>query len=319
MKIKRKDFLKRSFKIAAGAAVLPPVFFNKLHTFGKAKTVPAEAVPDPSQWNNNEINIAWIGHATVLINFYGKIILTDPVLFDRVGLYFLGLTYGPARYTAPALDVECISKPDLVLLSHGHMDHTDLKSLEYLTDKFPNQIDCITAYNTKDITEDLEWKSIHEMDWGDEYELSGMKFKAFEVKHFGWRYPWEKDRSKGFIKEGRSYNAYIIERNGKKIFFGGDTAFHEKFASAANENIDIVILPIGAYQPWKRVHCNPEEALIMAANHMKAKYFVPIHCNTFKQGTEPIDQPLSWLRQSAQHYEINLGIKKIGETLTLKS
>lgn len=319
MKIKRKDFLKRSLKIAAGAAVLPPVFLNKLDTFGKAKTVPAEAVPNPSHWNDDEINIAWIGHATVLINFYGKIIITDPVLFDRVGLYFLGLTYGPARYTAPALDYEDIPKPDLVLLSHGHMDHTDLKSLEYLTEKYPNQIDCITAYNTKDITEDLDWKSIHEMDWEDEYELPGMKFKAFEVNHFGWRYPWEKDRSKGFMKDGRSYNAYIIERKGKKIFFGGDTAFHEKFVPAANENIDIVIMPVGAYQPWKRVHCNPEEALIMAAHHIKAKHFVPIHCNTFKQGTEPIDQPLNWLMQSAQHYDINLGIKKIGETLTLKS
>ncbi|MFO7445654.1 MAG: MBL fold metallo-hydrolase, partial [Ignavibacteriaceae bacterium] len=241
------------------------------------------------------------------------------VLFERVGLYFFGLTYGPARFTSPALDFDMIPKPDLVLLSHGHMDHTDYKTLANITDKWPGEIDCITAYNTKDITEDLEWRSIKELDWGDEYELLGIKFKTLEVKHFGWRYPWEKDRSKGFMKDGRSYNAYILEKNSKKILFGGDTAFHEKFLIAKDENIDIAIMPIGAYQPWRTNHCNPEEALIMASLHLKAKHFVPIHCNTFKQGMEPVDQPLSWLNESAEFYDISLGIKRIGETFTLKS
>ena len=101
--------------------------------------------------------------------------------------------------------------------------------------------------------------------------------------------------------------------------FGGDTAFHEKFLPAKDEGIDIAIMPIGAYQPWKWNHCNPEEALIMASLHLKAKYFIPIHCHTFKQGTEPIEQPLSWLIESAAFYEIDLGIKKIGETFTLRS
>ena len=40
--------------------------------------------PDPTNWKSDEINIAWIGHATVLINFYGTIILTDPVLLKEL-------------------------------------------------------------------------------------------------------------------------------------------------------------------------------------------------------------------------------------------
>jgi L-ascorbate metabolism protein UlaG (beta-lactamase superfamily) len=319
MRIKRKEFLKRSLKTAAGLALLPPVFINKFDSFGKANTVPPKFTPDPASWKDDEVNIAWIGHATILINFYGTIILTDPVLFDRVGLYFFGLTYGPARFTAPALEFENMPRPDIILLSHGHMDHTDYKTLVNFTDEYPGQIDCITAYNTRDITEELEWKSIKELDWGDEYELHGIKFKTLEVKHFGWRYPWEKDRSKGFMKDGRSYNAYILEKNGKKILFGGDTAFHEKFLAAKDENIDVAIMPVGAYHPWRINHCNPEEALIMASLHMKAKHFIPIHCNTFKQGMEPVDQPLSWLNDSVTSYEINLGIRNIGETFTLKS
>jgi hypothetical protein len=57
----------------------------------------------------------------------------------------------------------------------------------------------------------------------------------------------------------------------------------------------------------------------MASLHMKAKHFIPIHCNTFKQGMEPVDQPLSWLSDSITSYDIKQGIKKIGETFTLKA
>ncbi len=59
-------------------------------------------------------------------------------------------------------------------------------------------------------------------------EVKGIKFTALEVKHFGWRYPWEKDRSRGYMEDGRSYNAYLIEKNGKSILFGGDTTMTDK-------------------------------------------------------------------------------------------
>jgi L-ascorbate metabolism protein UlaG (beta-lactamase superfamily) len=194
----------------------------------------------------------------------------------------------------------------------------DYKTLLNLTGKFPSQIDCITAYNTKDVIHDLEWRSLQEIDWGEEYKLQGINFKALEVKHFGWRFPWEKDRSKGYFEEGRSYNAYLIEKNGRKILFGGDTAFSEKFLSIKDEEIDIAIMPIGAYNPWRHNHCNPEEALIMSSIQLKAKNFLPIHCNTFRQGVEPVDEPLKWLIASAPNYNINVGIEKIGETFNLK-
>jgi L-ascorbate metabolism protein UlaG (beta-lactamase superfamily) len=251
------------------------------------------------------------------MNLYGTIILTDPVFFDRIGLYFLGMTFGPSRYSAPALEADQIPKPDVVLISHAHMDHMDYESLLHITDRFPDQLDCITAYNTADVISDLNWKSLTEIDWGEDHAVHGTNFHAVEVKHFGWRYPWEKDRSRGYMNEGRSYNAYIISKNGKKIFFGGDTAYCELFNWAKQENIDIAIMPVGAYNPWRTNHCNPEEALIMSAEHMNAKIFIPIHCNTFRQGREPIEEPMNWLLSSSINYDIELGMKNIGQTLTI--
>ena len=317
VKIKRRNFIKRTLALLVSTILLPPFFLNRVQSFGKTKLVEGESNPTPESWKDYEINIAWIGHSTMLINFYGTIILTDPVLFERIGLYFLGFTFGPNRYSLPALEFDEIPKPDLVLLSHAHLDHMDYKTLLNLTDKFPGMIDCITAYNTSDVVSDLEWKSLNELDWGEEKELLGIKFKAFEVKHFGWRFPWEKDRSKGYMIDGRSYNAYILEKNGKRILFGGDMAYSDKLVGVMEKPVDIAMMPIGAYNPWRHNHCNPEEALMMASEQIKAEYFIPMHCNTFKQGIEPIDEPLTWLMNSHKKYNIKIGLRSIGSTFTL--
>src|SRR5438552_18404483 len=64
---------------------------------------PAFAKPNPAEWSDGRVTIAWLGHATVLINFFGIKILTDPVLFPRIGIRLPGFTIGPTRLTAPAL------------------------------------------------------------------------------------------------------------------------------------------------------------------------------------------------------------------------
>ena len=309
----RRRFIRNISLASAGV-----LFINEKLTAKQPPLSPGFK-PEPHLWKDDEINIAWIGHATVLINFYGTIILTDPVLYERVGVSILGMTFGPSRFTHPALTIDEIPKPDIILLSHAHMDHMDYETLFSLTDNFPNEIDCITAYNTADVIAELKWKSLQEIDWTEEAQIGSIKLKAYEVKHFGWRYPWEKDRSKGFMQDGRSFNAVTLEKNGKKILFGGDTAYHDLFKQLKEENIEIAIMPIGAYNPWKRNHCNPEEALIMADEHIGAKYFIPIHTKTFKQGSEPIDEPLTWLNESISKYNIKLAIDDIGKTFTLSN
>jgi hypothetical protein len=55
----------------------------------------------------------------------------------------------------------------------------------------------------------------------------------------------------------------------------------------------------------------------MADEHIGAKYFIPIHTKTFKQGSEPIDEPLTWLNSSVLKYKIKLGLDDIGKTFTV--
>ena len=313
MSLSRRNFIKRGILSAIAALFGHPLFSSFVNA--KPRTV-LKNKPEPSEWSEDKITIAWIGHSTVLINFYGKWILTDPVLCERIGLYFFGGSIGPTRLTPPALSIDNMPKPDLILLSHAHLDHMDYPTLKAFAQKYPNQIDIITSYLTKDVIIDLPWKSTKELDWNEEFIIHGIKFKALEVKHFGWRFPWEKDRSRGYMKDGRSYNAYLLERKGKKILFGGDTAFTDKLNLLTEENVEIAIMPIGAYNPWRRAHCNPEEALEMAAR-IKAKHFIPIHCKTFRQGVEPFDEPTKWMMESAPKYSLNIGINDIGQTFSV--
>jgi L-ascorbate metabolism protein UlaG (beta-lactamase superfamily) len=311
--MKRKEFIKKGFIAAAGSLFIPQFFKSDIEA---KPLIKLNYKPDTATWSNNQLTLAWIGHSTILINFYGKWIITDPALFERIGLYFFGGSLGPARITPPALNIEEIPKPDIILLSHAHMDHMDYPTLRHFAKEYPDQIDVITAYLTKDVIDDLPWKSINVMDWNDELILQGIRFRANEVKHFGWRFPWERDRSRGYFKDGRSFNSYVIDYNGKKVLFGGDTAMTNKLQPLKNENIDVAIMPIGAYNPWKWNHANPEESLQMASE-IGAKYFIPIHTKTFKQSSEPFNEAIDWMKRTASDYNLHIGLEQIGQTFVL--
>jgi hypothetical protein len=42
-----------------------------------------------------------------------------------------------------------------------------------------------------------------------------------------------------------------------------------------------------------------------------------MHCNTFKQGVEPVDEPLAWLMNSHDKYNVKVGLRNIGSTFKL--
>src|SRR5438552_18500696 len=94
-----------------------------------AAHAPVFAHPTPDTWSDENLTAAWIGHSTVLLNFFGITILTDPVLFPRIGIRLPFLTIGPKRLTRPAMEFHELPPIDLVLLSHAHFDHIDTRTL----------------------------------------------------------------------------------------------------------------------------------------------------------------------------------------------
>jgi len=271
--------------------------------------LPAPVKPDTAKWPDNAITICWIGHATVLINFYGIHILTDPALGSRCGVA-LGIgTAGPKRYIAPALRLKELPSVDLVLLSHAHMDHLDLGSLESFAGKVP----IVTAKNTIDLLANAKAKPPTELGWGGDFTLKTdrgeLRVEAIEVKHWGKRWPDE--------KIVRGYNGYILRREGRALLFGGDTASTPLFRDLRSRGpFDAAIMPIGAYDPWIRNHCTPEEAVDMA-NAAAARYIVPMHHQTFKLSDEPMNQPIERIQVALQREPERLALKRVGEAFTI--
>src|SRR5215470_14769184 len=78
-------------------------WFRQMAADARRPILAAPARPSPERWSDQEVTLSWLGHSTVLINFYGIKVLTDPALGTRVGIS-LGLgVAGPKRYMAPAL------------------------------------------------------------------------------------------------------------------------------------------------------------------------------------------------------------------------
>jgi L-ascorbate metabolism protein UlaG (beta-lactamase superfamily) len=263
-------------------------------------------IPSPELWNPNGITAAWLGHSTVLMNFYGVTILTDPVLFRRVGADTPFGTIGAKRLVAPALKASELPAIDLVLLSHGHMDHLDSRTLRC----FPETTQAVTAHATADLLRDTELKEAQELSWGDSTRIKTrngeLRVEAFEVNHWGAR--WKHDKYRG-------YNGYVLEREGKKVIFGGDTAWTESFRGLHSGGpYDLAIMPIGAYQPWVCSHCTPEQAVRMA-NDAGAQHFLPVHFKTFVFGREGTVEPMERLEAAIEPERI--AWRDVGETFKL--
>lgn len=279
---------------------LPPPFPSLPPLF------PSSALASPS------ISIEWIGHATMLLNIAGKWVLTDPVLSERVGIDICGKIIGIERYTKPARTLEDLPRPDIILLSHAHLDHTDIPTLRRFASRYSEEIHIVTAKNTRDVLDNLAWKSVTELDWEEELWLEGIKICGLETRHNGWRLPWERDRAGGYTDSGRSYNGYLLAGGGKTVVFGGDTAYTPHFSSLRNEGVDVAIMPIGAYHGYESLHCTPEQALQMASE-MRAEYFIPMHCSTFDQSDEEPHEPLQRLFGAAHRHESKIALNRIGE------
>ena len=67
-----------------------------------ASPLTARETPEPASWAPSDLTVAYLGHASVLIDFGGTMLMTDPTLYDRIGLAIGPLTVGPKRIVAPA-------------------------------------------------------------------------------------------------------------------------------------------------------------------------------------------------------------------------
>jgi L-ascorbate metabolism protein UlaG (beta-lactamase superfamily) len=262
--------------------------FGILKSPGSLAEARADRDADLLRENRSLTSFTWVGHSSFLIQVDGLNILTDPVWSGR-----LVPGIGPQRFHAPGLAFEALPSIDLVVISHDHYDHLDLRTLRRLG---PVPLYCVPI-GLKSLLRRKGLDRVEEFSWWDSLRLASLTIRCVPAQHFSVRGVLDRDRT--------LWAGWSIEGSQQKVYFGGDTGFYQRqFEEIAQVcgPLHVAILPVGAYRPeWlmQPVHMGPLEA-ILALRILGARWFIPCHWGTFRLSEEPLEEPIHLLRQAME-------------------
>jgi L-ascorbate metabolism protein UlaG (beta-lactamase superfamily) len=276
---------------------------NPYQPYKKADEFALPVVKDPQLFTNREDAIVWLGHASFLIRLEGITLLTDPVFFDR---FFL------KRLSELPFDLQDLQNIDYILLSHGHFDHCDLKSLAWIKEKCP-QATVLTGLGMEKILKNKFSEShIQTAGWYQQYKTPASISIAFvPAKH--WTKRSIADQNKAL------WGGFSIKTDSLHVYFMGDSGYDAHFKDIASlcGAPDYAIIGVGAFEPeWfmHNFHISPLNAL-KAAEEMQARYFIPMHYGTFDLSDEPLLEPRRILQNMEHTTSLQLLYPNPGETI----
>ena len=232
------------------------------------------------------LTVTHIGHASVLLQWHRYNILLDPVWSDRASPL---LWLGPRRYNAPGMRLEDLPPIDAILLTHNHYDHMDVPTLRRLV-KTHNPVVLTPLGNDTVLRKSIADVRVIAGDWWTEHALLP-ELQAAIVPAYHWS-----SRS-AFDRRMALWGGFVLQAAGTTVYCAGDTGVADggvfRQVAARFPQIDLALLPIGAYDPrWfmQAQHANPEDAL-QIADVLQARAALGIHWGTFHLTDEPWDEP----------------------------
>lgn len=246
-------------------------------------------------------SVLWIGHASTLIQIEDKVILLDPVFEDVIASLML-------RKVEAGINIEDISKLNLILISHAHMDHLSLPTLTKLDKRFPKATVVFPA-GVEDYMPALEMNMVKMKTGNSEKQgyvgetkiIDGVKITTVFANHTGGRYVL--DSYMWFVP---GFTGYMIEYKGITVFFAGDTVYDEKAYKELGKkyDVDLAILPIGPCIDCEAMNFGYHMGSFGAMNlldDINAKYMLPVHYGSSPYGSDP-DLPLKTLTYLTDKY-----------------
>ena len=198
------------------------------------------------------LTLTRIAHSTTLIEVGGQIILTDPWFSEKWG-YYHGEPYGIALADLPRLAA--------VIVSHGHYDHYDMRAFQAYPDK---AVPMFVKRGIARAARDVGFTNVSEMDAWEQASVGSLTLTAAPGKHA--------------VPE----ITFIIEGQGRVVYFGGDTLLIPELTTIAERYpaIDLAILAVNGLRlrPLlnRQVVMDAGEAARLCAI-LKPRYAVPSH------------------------------------------
>jgi L-ascorbate metabolism protein UlaG (beta-lactamase superfamily) len=210
--------------------------------------------------------ITYVGHATTLIELDGVVLLTDPLLRDRIGHV--------RRIVPPGAALPLL---DAVLISHAHRDHLDLPSLRRLPDAVRVYAPPAAAAVVR-----RAGRPVQALLPGDRVRIGEVEVLAVPALHDGRRVPVGADRKAiGFVISGSA-----------SVYFAGDTDLFAGMTELAG-GVDTALLPVWGWGPKLGPgHMDPERAA-RAAALLAPRAAIPIHWGTYAT-------PGAWWREDPE-------------------
>src|SRR5258708_25817372 len=134
--------------------------------------------------------VTFIGHATFLVQTAAGNILTDPMYSQRAGPFNL---MGPRRVRQPAVRFDDLPPISIVLLSHNHYDHCDLRTLRMLAERFDPLV--VTPLGNAALVRSSGIHRVEECDWWQEATPSPLSITLTPAHHFSARTPLDRNRA----------------------------------------------------------------------------------------------------------------------------
>ncbi|MCC8406764.1 MAG: MBL fold metallo-hydrolase [Rickettsia endosymbiont of Sceptobius lativentris] len=257
------------------------------------RRIPQNSLVSSNQ--NDAVRISYIGHVTFLIQIDGLNILTDPVWSERVSPFTFA---GPKRVVKPGINFTDLPKIDIILVSHNHYDHLDIRTIKDLWIRDKTKI-ITPLMNDVIIKKHISDAEIITLGWGESYKEQNIYLEP--AQHWSARGIFDKNKA--------LWGTFIIKTKIGDICFIGDSGYNDTLFKEIGKkhNILISLIPIGAYEPrWfmKPVHMNPEEAVFTHLD-LNSKYSIASHFDVFQLADEAFNAAPLELRQAMKKHNID--------------
>lgn len=140
------------------------------------------------------IRSTWIGHATVLVQFDGISVLTDPIFTDSCGPTLLPIM-GPKRARPVPLKVDELPNIDAVVISHSHYDHLSQPTVKALNKKYGSSLHWFVPLRLAAWMKAEGCETVTELDWWEEGHMEShpdVTFACTPAQHWGQRTAMDK-------------------------------------------------------------------------------------------------------------------------------